>query len=203
MTGFNKERFAKLLNKARGDRSINEFARQSMVSAAHISRLSRGLLDTPPSANTIQKLAQKSHNVSYQEFMSAAGWDHINEKSDGYLDMPTNDAIEKEIFIAKESGIDINYETAARMVENRRKYPRGLGDKNIDYIYQAKTLGDALTRVAELDIEYDFDDETMFKLVKKAREKYGLPKASWSEPAANGPKIPGTGVFDDKGGEIE
>lgn len=71
--------------------------------------------------------------------------------------------------------------------------------RNIDFMFQAKTLADALLRLAELDIEYNFDDETMLTLVRKAKEKYGLPHAKGSEPAAHGPNIPGTGVFDKKG----
>lgn len=70
---------------------------------------------------------------------------------------------------------------------------------DINYIYQAKTLADALLRLVELDFEYNFDDKTMYKLVRKAREKYGLPKINGSEPAAHGPKVPGSGVFSRKG----
>lgn len=43
---------------------------------------------------------------------------------------------------------------------------------NIDFIYDAQTYKDALDRIVELDMEYDFDDETMFKIIKKARQKY-------------------------------
>jgi hypothetical protein len=69
---------------------------------------------------------------------------------------------------------------------------------DIDYMFQAQTLADALLRLAELDIEYNFDDDTMFRLVKKAREKYGLPDAKGSDLAAHGPKFPGSGVFNIK-----
>lgn len=83
-----------------------------------------------------------------------------------------------------------------RLMEATREYSV---KKDIDYMYQAQTLADALIRLAELDIEYNFDDETMFKLVRKARDKYGLPKAKGSEPAAHGPKVPGSGVFGKRG----
>jgi hypothetical protein len=39
----------------------------------------------------------------------------------------------------------------------------------------------------------------MFTSVRKAQEKYGLPQAKGSEPAAHGPKLPGSGVFNKKG----
>ncbi|MDD4334796.1 MAG: helix-turn-helix transcriptional regulator [Desulfotomaculaceae bacterium] len=72
-------------------------------------------------------------------------------------------------------------------------------ENRVASMFQAKTLADALLRLAELDIEYNFDDDTMFKLVRKAREKYGLPKAKGADPAAHGPKNPGSGVFGKKG----
>ncbi len=70
---FDKERFAKLLIKAQGDRSLNEYARQTGISSAHISRLSRGLLETPPNPQTIKQLADYAHGVTYEEMMVVAG----------------------------------------------------------------------------------------------------------------------------------
>ncbi|MDW8801472.1 hypothetical protein P8V03_09925 [Clostridium sp. A1-XYC3] len=75
---FNKQEFADLLEKARGDRSITRYASEVGLSPAHISRLLRKLLDTPPSPATIAKLSQLAHNgVTYKDFMIAAG--HIND----------------------------------------------------------------------------------------------------------------------------
>ena len=71
---FNKERFAELLGKAKGDRSLNQFALHADVSSAHVSRLMRQKLSTPPSPETIKKLASKAHNgVTYELLMEAAG----------------------------------------------------------------------------------------------------------------------------------
>lgn len=72
--GFDKEEFAHLLEKAKGNRSINSFANETGVSAAHISRFLRQMIDAPPSPETISKLASKAHNeVSYSDLMVAAG----------------------------------------------------------------------------------------------------------------------------------
>lgn len=68
---------------------------------------------------------------------------------------------------------------------------------DLDLPFQEKTLADALLRIAELDFEYNFDDQTLFQLVKKAREKYGLPGIKGAEPAAHGPNKPGSGAFDE------
>lgn len=78
---FNKVEFARLLEKAKGSRTITKYAEESGVSASHISRLLRGLLDTAPSPETISKLATKAYNkVSYKDLLNAAG--HIEVSTD-------------------------------------------------------------------------------------------------------------------------
>jgi hypothetical protein len=73
--------FATLLEKAKGDRSINQYANSIDVSAAHISRLLRKLVKSPPAPDTINKLASGAYNgVTYSELMLAAG--HINDITD-------------------------------------------------------------------------------------------------------------------------
>lgn len=75
---FDKKLFAELLEKAKGERSINKYASEIDISPAHISRLLRQMLDTPPSPETIRKFAGKAYNeVSYDQLMRAAG--HINK----------------------------------------------------------------------------------------------------------------------------
>lgn len=77
---FNKQKFALLLEKAKGDRSINQYAYETGVSSSHISRLLRELLDSPPTPELISKLALKAQNkITYRQLMIAAG--HISEKS--------------------------------------------------------------------------------------------------------------------------
>ncbi len=71
---FNKAEFAQLLERAKGDRSINQYATDTDVSAAHISRFLREMIDTPPAPETLSKLASKAYNeVTYRDFMVAAG----------------------------------------------------------------------------------------------------------------------------------
>ncbi|QSF42706.1 hypothetical protein [Paenibacillus tianjinensis] len=85
---FDKKRFSELLNKAKGDRSINNFGRISQVDPGYISRLLRCQNDTPPSAAIISKLGSKAHNnVSDIDLMIAAGYiedgndvNHIGDK---------------------------------------------------------------------------------------------------------------------------
>jgi len=71
---FNKDEFARLLAKAMGDRSINRYALHSQVSATYISKLLRGIVEKPPGAAVIRKLADKAQNtITYEELMRAAG----------------------------------------------------------------------------------------------------------------------------------
>ncbi|MED4979435.1 XRE family transcriptional regulator [Geobacillus stearothermophilus] len=80
---FDKQKFAELLEKAKGNRSINHYAQKSGVTSAHISRLLRCLLDSPPTPQTIKKLADHAHNeVTYEDLMRAAGYIDDDTKTD-------------------------------------------------------------------------------------------------------------------------
>ena len=77
---FDKQKFAALLKKATGKpaRSINEYGRQSGVSGSYISRLQQKLVNVPPGAEVIKKLAACAANgVTYYQLMIAAG--HLPE----------------------------------------------------------------------------------------------------------------------------
>lgn len=89
---FDKHKFSELLFKAKGERSINHYALHCGVSAAHISRLLRELIDTPPNPETIRKFADKAHNsVSYEQLMEAAGY--IESKTSIKKENKINDKI--------------------------------------------------------------------------------------------------------------
>ncbi|ADI00512.1 hypothetical protein [Salisediminibacterium selenitireducens] len=81
---FNKTSFARLLDQAKGKRSINQYARDCGVSTAHISRFLRELVDSPPAPETILKLVSSAHGgVTYEELMDAAGH-FIHKEETGY-----------------------------------------------------------------------------------------------------------------------
>lgn len=104
---FDKERFSKLLSKAKGKRSINNFGRISQVDPGYISRLLRCQINTPPSAAIISKLGSKAHNnVSDIELMIAAGY--IDEGSE---------PIQKDIV---DEGNSLSKESLE--IERKRKY---------------------------------------------------------------------------------
>lgn len=76
INSFNKEKLANLILTAIGnDRSLNQYALHCDISSAHISRLSRGLLNTPPTPQILQKMADASQGrVTYSELMEACGY---------------------------------------------------------------------------------------------------------------------------------
>ncbi len=92
---FNKTDFAILLNKAKGDRSINQYANETGVSAAHISRFLREMIDAPPSPETLYKFAIKAYNeVTYHDLMIAAG--HLATQNDHHILNQLNSPIQYE-----------------------------------------------------------------------------------------------------------
>ena len=83
---FDAQKFSDLLTEVQGNRSLNEYARNSGVSAAYISKLKNKVKKTSPSPIIIRKLASKSgrfssslaDSVYYTALMSAAG--HITSE---------------------------------------------------------------------------------------------------------------------------
>jgi transcriptional regulator with XRE-family HTH domain len=105
---FNKEEFANLLERAKGERSINQFANETGVSAAHISRFLRQMIASPPTPETISKFAAKAHNeVTYQDMMVAAGHLARNEVDEN-----------REVVVERESPMNIRH----RMNELEKRF---------------------------------------------------------------------------------
>jgi transcriptional regulator with XRE-family HTH domain len=72
---FNKELFADLLQRARGDRSINRFGSEADVDPGYISRLLRTQVETPPGAAVLTKIAgNAAHGVTIEQLLGAAGY---------------------------------------------------------------------------------------------------------------------------------
>lgn len=64
-----------LLNKAKGNRSLNRFALLCGIDAGHLSRVMRGIMVNSPSPDTLKKISEKAYNgVTYEDLMEAAGY---------------------------------------------------------------------------------------------------------------------------------
>jgi transcriptional regulator with XRE-family HTH domain len=72
---FDQKKFRDLLLRARGDRTNEEYAKQSGVSRPYISAYLNLKRETPPSPEVIKQLASVAQNsVTYEELMEAAGY---------------------------------------------------------------------------------------------------------------------------------
>src|SRR5690606_177136 len=133
---FHKEEFAVLLDRAKGERSINNFANETGVSAAHISRFLRQMIASPPTPETISKFAAKAHNeVTYQDLMVAAGHLARKDESDGNKentverDSPKNFRIQMEELEKKFRQViladvyEIPYKWSVEKTEERYRFP--------------------------------------------------------------------------------
>lgn len=72
---FDKIKFKELLEKARGNRTIQKYAEESGVSRAYISKYINLRLDNPPNPDVIKRLADAAYNgITYEDLMEAAGY---------------------------------------------------------------------------------------------------------------------------------
>ena len=115
-TTFDQTTFSNLLKKAIGSRMQKEFASTIGISSAHLSRILIHRFDTPPSVETLKKIAANAeNNVTYQELLSVCGY--ISE-SETYTDFslpaeaaPSNKFVKATILTALEAN-DFSWELA-------------------------------------------------------------------------------------------
>jgi hypothetical protein len=70
---FNKVLFATYLKLAQGNRTFNAYATDSTVSPAHISRLTRQLIETAPAQDTLLQLSAVAQNgVTFNDLFKAS-----------------------------------------------------------------------------------------------------------------------------------
>lgn len=88
-TTFDRETFSELLKKAIGSRMQKDFASTIGISPAHLSRILNHRFNTPPSIETLKKIATHAENgVSYQDLLTACGYISDGE-SVGEITLPT------------------------------------------------------------------------------------------------------------------
>lgn len=94
---FDKITFRKLLEKSIGDRTKEQYAKDSGVNRTYISKYMNEKLDEPPTPDVIKRLASAAHNsVTYEELMSAAGHlNLINNQEELVLTAKDNKDVEK------------------------------------------------------------------------------------------------------------
>lgn len=84
---YNKKIFAMLLEKAKGDRTTRQFAKQAGISYVQLHKLELCGQENPPGLKLINKLAENSEGgIELEDFMFAAGIDNTPSEKD----MPEN-----------------------------------------------------------------------------------------------------------------
>ncbi len=79
---FDKEAFRAVIIKARGSKSQAEFCDDCSLSYAYINKYTNGKLDIAPTIQTLKKIAVGTNNVTYEELLTAAGYDAEKYKYD-------------------------------------------------------------------------------------------------------------------------
>ena len=74
---FEKEKYAEVLKRAIGDRTIATFVKEADSSAGYISKYLNLKCDVAPTIATIKKIASATKMVSYEELLQAAGYDPL------------------------------------------------------------------------------------------------------------------------------
>jgi len=112
---FNPDLLIKLIKKAQGDRSLNQFARECGIDPGNLSRILNNKKANNPTPDTLKKIATGSYNgVTYKELMIAAGFMDGSEDS---ANATKSDLFEKcegdleKIFEALKKGLIENQDT--------------------------------------------------------------------------------------------
>ena len=73
---FDKDKFAELLQKAKGLLSLNDFAGNCDVSVSYMCKYLKTKFNNPPTPNTLSKISlfTETQGVSYEDLLSAAGY---------------------------------------------------------------------------------------------------------------------------------
>lgn len=171
---YDKERFAELLMKAQGNRSMNSFARDSGVSSAYISKLIRGMYNTAPSPAIIKKIADVAKDVSYGEFMVAAG--HILSLEE------SNKIRAKRMYLMKE---DPYYLSLHPDIEDRYTVLSSEEKKELDDFIADSTSEEILDFIRSLDYFskeiniYAQAEEESKMFIKEDEVKYGTNDSTY------------------------
>jgi len=134
----NYNNLIELLNKAKGERSLNQFAATCGIDAGHLSRLLRGIMINPPSPETLKKIAEKAHNgITYEALMHSAG--HLHKKFIGanISLLKGMRSYEEYSEYLKEKG---NAYISPRLLERYEKELEQPGQAVIDYLASAEKI---------------------------------------------------------------
>ena len=85
---FQKEEYGRLLKLALGRRNQKQFCEDAGLSRSYINKYINAMMDKPPTIGTIEKIADATEDVSFEELLVAAGYDPEKHDAGQYLLMP-------------------------------------------------------------------------------------------------------------------
>ena len=72
---FQKEEYGRLLKLALGRRNQKQFCEDAGLSRSYINKYINAMMDKSPTIGTIEKIADATEDVSFEELLAAAGYD--------------------------------------------------------------------------------------------------------------------------------
>lgn len=117
---FDRKLFSDLLQRAKGNRSLNDFAKQSGVNSGYLSRLIRGERPNPPSADVIKRIASAARGgVTLEDLMAAAGYLEVDAPPRPLT--PQEKLEELGIMLRSEGVTEEDVQVIMDLIESRRK----------------------------------------------------------------------------------
>ena len=89
---FQKEEYGRLLKLALGTRNQKQFCEDAGLSRSYINKYINAMMDKPPTIGTIEKIADATEDVSFEELLAAAGYDPEKHERKATLKGKVDDA---------------------------------------------------------------------------------------------------------------
>ena len=89
---FQKEEYGRLLKLALGRRNQKQFCEDAGLSRSYINKYINAMMDKPPTIGTIEKIADATEDVSFEELLVAAGYDPEKHERKATMKSKVDDA---------------------------------------------------------------------------------------------------------------
>ncbi len=96
---YNKKIFALLLERAKGERSLQQFANDCDISYVQLRKLCICAQENPPRPKQIAKHAAHSVGVTEEDYLFAAGYAHENRERDELWEKISSLSAEKRRYV--------------------------------------------------------------------------------------------------------
>jgi transcriptional regulator with XRE-family HTH domain len=157
-------KFAKLLEKAKGNRTLRQFAEDTGVSRTYLNNYINMKYDTPPGIEQLQKIATSCRNgVTYEDLLIACKYIPDKKFIPQNIDLIKGDLSYKELSVAIAKKIDMRLISTltGEMIE---EYAKGLDTPTRSEVQ-------LFAFFAEIDLDFFYRENTIEDL-HKARTMY-------------------------------